>query len=156
MNLESQCQCGNAKLKISGPAISRGYCHCLICQEFNQSPYADVAIFYANDVEIPDEKIEFEKFSDSAMALPRGKCKSCGKPVVEKMKIPGLPAMVFVPAETFADANAIPAPALHMFYHRRVADSHDALPKYSGSIRSQLGFLRHLLSGLRHRRHRDL
>lgn len=152
MNLQSACQCGETKLNITGKAISRGYCHCLICQEFNQAPYSDVAIFYADDVEIPDEKIEFVKFGESATALPRGKCKACGKPVVEKMKIPGLPAMVFIPAETFTDADAIPAPALHMFYHRRVEDMQDKLPKYSGSLGSQLGFMRQLLPAmLKHR-----
>ena len=52
--IEAACPCGNARLKIHAPPRFRMYCHCTICQRFNQAPFADVLIYRAKDVDLPE------------------------------------------------------------------------------------------------------
>lgn len=150
----SQCECGTTKIEVSGKPVIRAFCHCQNCQEFNQAPFADVTVFYADDVTMPSkDQVEFKTYSSSSVAVPRGKCSQCGKPAIEKMKVPGLPAMVLIPSTNFADQSFLPAPVCHMFYHRRQADINDTLPKYSSFLSSQLGFTRRFLGALlKHKR----
>ena len=153
MSMKSQCECGATQTVAHKGPIIRAYCHCQNCQAFNNVPYADVAVFRAADVDIPaDELVAYEKFPSPLVEVPRGKCRNCGKPAVEKMHITGLPNMVLVPTGNFEDPSALPEPVCHIFYHRRVADISDDLPKYSGFLNSQLQFSRRLLGSLlRHR-----
>lgn len=154
MNQLSQCQCAETKITVSGKPVARAICHCTICQEFNQAPFADITAFYADDVQVPEgSNIEFKTYTKSPTAVPRGKCKQCGNPAIETMDIPGFPKMILIPSNNFDDQSFLPAPALHMFYHRRVADLDDATPKYSSFLSSQLGFVRHLIPALiKHKR----
>lgn len=154
MSHQSQCECGQTQIAVHGTPVIRAFCHCQNCQAFNQAPYADVAVFYADDVDLPsDEQVEYTTYSSNSVGVPRGKCRQCGKPAIEKMKVPGLPAMVLIPASNFADSSVLPAPVCHMFYHRRQADADDQLPKYNSFLSSQLGFTRRFLSALlKHKR----
>lgn len=122
----------------------RAYCHCTICQQFNNGPYADVSIYRAQAVRLPEpESLEYKTYRPPP-AVQRGACKSCGSPAVEVMQITALPKLVIVPTMNVPDACVID-PVMHMFYNRRVAAVADDLPKYSGYLQSQLGFGRKLL-----------
>ncbi|MGJ8668878.1 MAG: GFA family protein [Oceanococcus sp.] len=143
-----QCSCGATQFTVRGPALMRGYCHCTICQEFNQADFADITLFRAADVDMPAaEQLVTRCYKQPPMAL-RSKCKDCDKAAIEELRIPGLPKMVIVPTGNLADTVAIPDPALHIFYHSRVADKDDGLPKYSGFLRSQLAFAWRLIAAL--------
>lgn len=150
----SQCECGTTKIEVTGKPIIRAVCHCSICQEFNQAAFADITAFYADDVDVPEgSDIEFKTYTKSPTAVPRGKCKQCGKPAIEQMNIPGFPKMILIPSDNFADQSVLPAASLHMFYHRRVANLNDGIPKYSSFLSSQLGFVRYLIPALiKHKR----
>lgn len=154
MNQHSQCECGQTQVEVHGKPIIRAYCHCQNCQAFNQAPFADVAVFYADDVVMPaKELVEYKSYGGAVVAVPRGKCRQCGKAAIETMKIPGLKPMVLIPAANFSEPDFLPQPKLHMFYHRRVADISDDLPKYSGFLRSQLGFVWRFVGALiKHKR----
>lgn len=144
----AQCSCGATQFEVKGPALMRGYCHCTICQEFNQADFADITLFKAADVDMPpQEQVDMRCYKKPQLAL-RGKCKDCGQPAVEKMEVPGLPKMVIVPTANLADSVAVPEPSLHIFYHRRKAEHDDGLPKYSGFLRSQLAFASRLIAAL--------
>ncbi len=141
-----QCECGNTKASIHGPALMRGFCHCTICQEFNQAPFADITLFRTRDIEGPaDGQVNYRCWKKPQLVL-RGVCKDCGKPAVEQMKLPGLPRITIVPTANLA--GPVPEPSLHVFYQSRVADIDDDLPKVSGFLRSQMRFSQHLLSAL--------
>jgi len=134
------CRCGKVRLRISGKPIFRAYCHCLICQEYNQSDYADITVFYRKDVVVQDESTVAYRVHQQPPLLKRGTCTSCGRPAVEKLSIPLMPAMTVVPSYNIANQAMLPAPKMHIFYHRRKADAVDTLPKYSSFLSSQSYF----------------
>jgi hypothetical protein len=142
------CRCGKARVEVRARPVLRAYCHCLICQAFNGADRADVSVFHASDARIEDEKtVEFRVYQQPPL-VQRGQCTSCGGPAVERIRIPLFPALTVVPSGNFADPAFLPAPALHIFYHRRKADAADDLPKYSGFLSSQNHFMLALVKGL--------
>lgn len=133
------CQCGHARFSILGRPLFRAYCHCLICQEFNQADFADITVFYDKDVSLENEEsVMFRVYKQPPM-LKRGSCKTCGKPAIERLRIPLMSHMAIVPSQNL-DPNLLPQPELHIFYHRRRSDANDDLPKYSGFLSSQTHF----------------
>lgn len=144
----AQCSCGKTQFTIRGKAIMRGYCHCTICQEFNNGPYADITVFLGKDVDLPDPSlVNYKSYAKPELVL-RGKCVSCEQPAVEYAKMGPLGRAIIVPTENIKDAAWIPEAAMHAFYHRRVADIDDGLPKHSGYLKSQLAFTGKMLAGL--------
>ena len=146
-----QCQCGATSFKALGTPLLRAFCHCTICQNFNNSAFADITIFRGRDIDLADDQpVQFNTYRRPPN-VQRGKCSACDKPAIEFMHLPLMPSFVFVPTENIKDSAMIPAPILHMFYDSRVADIKDDLPKYQGYWSSQLGSTRHLISALMRR-----
>ncbi len=146
-----QCGCGAARFTVHGHPLLRAFCHCTICQVFNGAPYADITLFRGRDVVLPEQgQVEFSTYRPPPAAR-RGKCVDCGGPAVELLKLPLAGELVIIPSMNIADNSFVPDPALHIFYHRRVADIDDDLPKYQGYWRSQLEFSRRLLPALLYR-----
>ena len=126
----------------------RFYCHCSLCQSFNQAPYADVTVFRGRAVSLPpDSPVEFSTYRPPP-AVQRGKCRICGGAALEYLRLGPVTALSLVPSANFVSRQRLPDPALHIFYDRRQSDSADALPKYSGYWRSQLALSRRLLAAL--------
>ena len=134
------CRCGVARFSIVGRPLFRAYCHCLICQKFNESDYADVTVFYSKDVLLEDEGAVVFRVHQQPPLLKRGTCKSCGKPAIERLTIPLMPGMAVVPSYNIQEGSLLPKPELHIFYHRRKTDIADNLPKHSGFLSSQFHF----------------
>ncbi len=71
-------------------------------------------------------------------ALDRSICAHCSKPVHGVFMLGPLQTLAFVPSANIGKDVGIPAPSSHIFYHRRITDIDDDLPKYSGYWRSEL------------------
>lgn len=148
------CACGTVGLTTTAAPLLRGICHCTICQSFNQAPFADITVYRARDVQVTGlDGVEFETYRPPP-AVQRGKCGACRKPAIEYLKLPGLPKLAIVPSANLAVVADLPEPALHIFYHRRVADATDELPRFSGYLRSQLAFSLRLAGALWRSRNR--
>lgn len=146
------CGCGGAQFRIEGTPLMRLFCHCTLCQAFNQAPYADITVFRGKDVVMPaPETVRYQTLRPPP-AVQRGACSQCGKPAVEFMHLGPLPKFVFVPTANLRDPTQVPEPSLHMFYNRRVADINDDLPKVSGYLKSQVASVRMLIGALMRRR----
>lgn len=142
---ECACNCGGVRFEVIGEPLLRVICHCSICQQFNEAPFADVVVYRSGAVvKPPREQITYGKLRPPPN-VQRGKCVACGQPAIELFETPVFPNLIMVPASMHRHAETLPAPSAHMFYERRVADVHDTWPKYTGYWRSQLGFFRHLL-----------
>ena len=76
--------------------------------------------------------------------VQRGKCKSCNKPAIELLAMPMAPALTIIPTANILNKEFVPEVSFHSFYHRRIKDSDDAFPKYSGFLKSQVMFMLHL------------
>ncbi len=145
------CPCGTSQFVVTAKPLARFLCHCAICQSVYQQPYADVTVFWARDVVLPeDHTVQFKKYR-LPPAVNRGTCSSCKSPVVGFMHIAPFVRLAFVPSRNYPDQAALPDAGAHIFYHRRVADIGDALPKYSGYWRSELAVTLLLMSAMFHR-----
>lgn len=145
---KASCACGAAKFDISLAPLIRLFCHCSICQKFNQANYADVSVFRAKDVELPPpDSVEFETFRPPP-AVQRGRCVACATPAIELVHLPPMPKLVIVPSANVQNGNLLPSPGFHMFYDSRVEDIDDRLPKYSGYLRSQSAFMLRLMKAM--------
>ena len=143
-----QCACGASNFTVTGPPVMRLFCHCTICQEFNNAPFADISVYTAGKVNLPDDNpVAFNTYKKPP-AVQRGKCSKCGEPAIEFFHMPLVPDMVLIPSENIAKTVDLPEPKFHMFYHRRVADANDSLPKYSGPMSSHLGSAKIFIASL--------
>jgi hypothetical protein len=141
------CECQKSRFAIDAKPLARAFCHCTICQQFNDAPYSDVVVVKGSGVTMDDaHKIEFKSYA-SPPIVKRGKCSECGKPAIEFFRIPPFPQYAIIPSAAFSDTAALPNPQMHIFYDRRVADINDPLPKHSGYFPSQLAFMGCLIRG---------
>ena len=143
----AHCSCGTVELKLSGKPLIRGYCHCTTCQAYTGSDYSDVTVFRATDVQITDESsVEFQGYQTPSLAQ-RGKCVNCHNPTHEKIVMPVLPNLIIVSTEILPESMKL-EPSMHIFYHRRVQDISDQVPRHHGFIKSQAVFMGALFKSL--------
>ena len=146
VNQSCACRCGRTTFLVNGTPALRVLCHCEICQSVYGQPYADVTVFWAGAIVLPeDHSIQFRKHRWPP-ALRRGTCPTCGAPAVGFLRLAPFVQLAFVPSANFPDPAALPAPGVHIFYHRRVADAPDSVPKFSGYWPSELAVTRMVLA----------
>ena len=136
-------------MAVTGRLLARFLCHCTICQALYKAAFADVAVFWASAITLETPATVSYRRYRPPPALRRGTCRECGAPVAGFMGLAPHLCLGFVPARNLAAAAALPAPGAHIFYHRRIADCADALPKHSGYWRSELAAASLILRGAR-------
>lgn len=140
------CRCRKSAFRLHGRPLFRFLCHCRICQTLYGQPFADAMVFRSEAITLPDDSsIEFNRYR-SPPSLRRGVCESCRAPVVGLMGFAPVMQLAFVPSRNCPAQDELPEPSLHIFYHRRIADVSDPLPKVSGYWRSEWAFARRILS----------
>ena len=145
--LRASCQCGTCSFEVNTSPKGRFQCHCLICQAFNGKPFADVVAVGAKDVVLKNAgNISFKKYRPPPN-FNRGVCRTCGKPVVEVAGV-GPFKVMFIPASNFEREARLPPVRMDVYYHRRVEDMPDRLPKYSGYLPRELAIMKMIMSGL--------
>lgn len=152
MNQDCACVCAASRFTVAGEPIGRFFCHCTICQRLYRKPFADVTYFWAGSITLLDNQpIEFRGYRPPP-ALSRGICARCGNPVVGFLRLaPGF-TIAFVPSQNFPRPVELPAPDRHIFYHRRVADIADSVPKLEGYWASEAHITRTVFADLFRRR----
>jgi hypothetical protein len=145
--LAASCDCGTHRILVKARPFARFICHCEICQAYTGQPFSDVTVLRARDVDMSAARSVVYRKYRLPPNIERGSCASCGKPVIE-FGLAGPARLAFVPSGNYADASTLAPASLHMFYHRRVSDAHDDLPRHSGYFASQLAVLRLLFRGL--------
>ncbi|MBY3181099.1 GFA family protein [Rhizobium sp. 25PS6] len=145
--LRGACECGACSFEVHTSPKARFRCHCLICQAFNGKLFADVVAVRAKDVTLKGaDNISFKKYR-SPPNFDRGLCRTCDNPVVEVMGAGPLKVM-FIPTSNFGPETRLPPVRMDIFYHRRVMDMADSLPKYSGYFASEFAVGKLIMGGL--------
>ena len=146
LNQSCACPCGQSTFKVKGTPALRFFCHCQICQSLYKQPHADVTAFWAGAISLPeDHSIQFRRYRPPP-ALRRGTCPSCSAPVVGFLRLAPFVQLAFVPSRNFSASSALPSPSAHVFYHRRVGNAQDSLPKISGYWPSELAVTKMILT----------
>ena len=139
-----QCPCGHTRYEVHGEPIVRFYCHCTICQQQYDAPFADVTLYKMDAVTLPPgNDIAFGQYKRFA-PVDRGRCVKCDKPILSKMG-QGDKAYAFVATRNCQSPELLPDPELHVFYGTRVADATDSLPKYRNWVSSRLAFIKYIV-----------
>ena len=145
------CACKKTSFTLMNKPLMRVFCHCTICQAFNDAPFSDVTIFLSKDVTFDrDQDVNFKKYK-SPPAANRGTCGTCHKPLIEFLDLPLFSSLAIIPSQNIEPSPYLPDACAHVFYHSRIRDIHDSLPKYSGLIRSQMLLTKKLVSGMLNR-----
>ncbi len=151
MTTPCSCPCGATTLTTHAPPRFRMLCHCTICQRFNSAPFADVLVYRARDVALPEAgSVAFSTWKPPPN-VQRGQCANCGAAAIETFHMPLLPKLTMVPRAMHPSDAELPAPVAHFFYETRVDDADDALPKYQRFLPSQFAFLKALIKARRSR-----
>jgi hypothetical protein len=132
---------------VDGALLGRFLCHCTICQDVYKQPYSDVTVFHARAIALAENSALNYKRLRPPPAIDRGLCPACGSPVVAFMAFGPMKIFGFVPTRNLERPAELPNASLHIFYHRRVADIADAIPKVSGYWPSELAVTRMALAG---------
>ena len=133
MKQDCSCLCGASRFTVDGKPIGRFFCHCAICQKVFRKPFSDATYFWAEAVALPgDQPVEFRRYRPPP-ALRRGNMRQMHEP---RRRAPDTWSpdvrLAFVPSQNFPEPAELPAPDRHIFYHRRVADISNSVPKLSG------------------------
>ena len=137
-NLSCACPCATSKVVVPARPLARFVCHCMICQAVFKRPFADVTVHWAGKIALQDgHALHFKKYR-LPPAVNRGFCTACDSPVVGLLRLAPFVQLAFVASVNYPDQSLLPPPNAHIFYHSRVADIDDGLPKHSGYWRSEL------------------
>lgn len=136
------CNCGKARLAVTGPLLGRFMCHCTVCQSVHRAPFADATVLMAKHV--PYECVEHVRFEARQRypAARRAYCLSCGCQLMAYMTVLPFFTLAFVPVARYPEEFHLPEPGMHVFYNSRVADVADELPRYNGNWPSRFAILR--------------
>jgi len=142
----ASCACGQSTFKVDGVPIGRFKCHCTICQNLYKKPYADVVMFWGGAITLSeDQPITFRKYRPPP-AVRRATCNVCGAPVIGFLRLAPFVQLAFSQCANLSDQSLLPPPSVHIFYHSRVQDVDDNLPKVSGYWSSEMAVTKLLLS----------
>lgn len=142
------CHCGLSRVEVHGKPIVRMLCHCTICKQDYQRAFSDFVVFRPGAVTLPPgQDIQFRKYRKPP-ALSRGICSRCNNPVVGLLRLAPFVQLAFVPARNFLQQDELPAPAAHIFYHQRIEDVPDNLPKIEGYWASELAITKAVSSSM--------
>jgi len=122
---EGGCFCGAVSLKVTGPPVAQGFCHCSDCRAWSAAPVAAYALFPAPAVKVTDgEDMLGEHIG--ATGLRRVHCRKCGGNVMPDITQAGLIDLYPPVIPTFEFT-----PEAHVNYVERMIDMQDGLPKFA-------------------------
>jgi hypothetical protein len=144
------CPCGKSTFEVKSKPIARLICHCTICQSLYKRPFADFTVLRADQVEF--DKTQNIQFGRHRLppSLNRGLCGACQAPTLGFIRVAPYLNFAFVPSSHYPEQDFLPPASAHIFYHSRVTDIDDNLPKHNGYWTSELIVGKAVLTGLFH------
>lgn len=120
---KGRCFCGAVELRVVGPPVAVGYCHCTSCRQWSASPVNAFTLWPPDHVSITRGADQVGSFSRTERSV-RKWCQACGGHLLTEH--PGL-------GVTDVYASVIPEfrfePQLHVNYGETVLRLRDGLPK---------------------------
>ncbi|WP_218775982.1 GFA family protein [Sphingomonas sp. TZW2008] len=104
--MRAQCQCGQLAAQLPGPTFAVVACHCLACQRRSGSPFAVLAYYPVDQVEIVGEARRFTRPTDEGNRFETFFCGDCGSTVYAKAG--KHPSMIGIPVGAIANPSLQP------------------------------------------------
>jgi len=151
VNKTCSCPCGKSQFQVLAYPFARFICHCNICQELYNAPFADATVLWWRDIILPnDHDIQFKKYR-AFPGIDRGICSDCKSPIIASMGF-GAARLALTAARNFPNINELIEPKMHIFYNHRVSDAADDLSKYSGYLKSEVAVVSLIARGMLNRK----
>lgn len=138
----AQCHCGGVRFEYRADPLDAKLCHCRDCQRLHGAPMQWAAIFHKRDVRCVAGAAQLRFYGSvhggSAHGQAQGQlpckvsCGRCGTPLADEGRNMWL---AFPTLFDFGTPAVVPdafRPTCHIFYHQRVLDVDDDLPKWAG------------------------
>eukprot|EP01128_Nolandella_sp_AFSM9_P003890 TRINITY_DN170_c0_g3_i1.p1 TRINITY_DN170_c0_g3~~TRINITY_DN170_c0_g3_i1.p1 ORF type:complete len:158 (+),score=28.64 TRINITY_DN170_c0_g3_i1:32-475(+) len=121
---EGTCFCGAVQVKVTGPPITMGYCHCESCRQWSGTPVTASSLWLNDCLEVVAGKEHLRSFNKVGKS-ERQWCNLCGGHV-QTVTAFGMTGVYPVLLPTFKFV-----PTAHVNYQEKVMSMHDDLPKYA-------------------------
>ena len=123
---EANCLCGQVKIRVEGPPVRAGYCHCKTCRTWHAAPINATAVW-------PDEAVHIVQGDASIANYQSGMsnrhwCRHCGSGLMNR---PGSGHTV-VYAALLTDSGFVHEGSYHIHCDEAMLDLHDGIPKFMG------------------------
>jgi hypothetical protein len=104
--MKAECQCGQLVAQLPGPTVAVVACHCIACQRRTGSPFAVLAYYPADQVQIVGDAKRFERPTDEGNRFETFFCPECGSSVYVKAQ--KHPSMIGIAVGALADPSFRP------------------------------------------------
>ena len=121
---EGSCLCGGVKVKVVGPPVGAGLCHCESCRAWHAAPFNTWSIWM-------DDAVSITQGEDLLIGYDTGTCKrhwcsKCGSGMTNHNP----QGMTVVFPNVLAGSGFVQKPSFHIHYPDGVFDVQDGLPKF--------------------------
>lgn len=126
---EGSCFCGEVEVKVQGPPLAAGYCHCASCQRVHGAPFITWGAWKETDVTITKGETQTREFNRTGNEEHSSRffCETCGGRVGNRRRHTKT-AIVY--GSTLRDTDIAFVPQMHIHYRDRSMDVADGLPKF--------------------------
>lgn len=121
---EGGCLCGGVKVKVVGPPVGAGLCHCESCRTWHAAPVNAWAIWMGDAVSVTQGE-DLLVGHDTGTTM-RHWCSHCGSGLINRKP----DGMVVVYAMVLVGSGYVHQPSCHIYCEETVFDMQDGLPKY--------------------------
>lgn len=101
--MRAECQCGQLRIELPGPATDVVACHCIACQRRSGSPFGVLAQYPADRLVVAGEASRYERSTDEGNTFETFFCPKCGSSVYAKAG--KHPALILVALGAIADPS---------------------------------------------------
>ena len=121
---EGGCLCGGVKLKVVGPPVGAGLCHCESCRKWHAAPVNAYSVWPNEAVRVTQGEELLANYQSEKSN--RHWCRHCGTGLMNRLsnEVTVVYAMVLV------GSGYVPQPSCHIYCEETVFDIQDGLPKY--------------------------
>ncbi len=115
---EGGCLCGAVRYTVKGEPQSAAICHCRHCQKQSGGLFSFNLFVRDEDYSQQGETVAFEDRGDSGQTSYRHFCRTCGSPILTRVKL--MPGLVLVKAGTLDSLKGLAAPQIEIYTDRSV------------------------------------
>lgn len=123
---EGSCLCGQIKIRVAGPPVSAGFCHCKNCRTWHAAPVNAYATWPDEAVHITEGEELLDNYQDRRSN--RHWCRHFGSRLLNRLA----KDRTVVYAMVLAASGYVHEASCHIHCDEAVLDLQDGIPKYNG------------------------
>ena len=132
---EGSCLCGQVKIRVEGPPVRAGYCHCKTCRTWHAAPINAVAAWPNEAVHVMQGEALIQNYRSGISN--RHWCGHCGSGLMNRLgeretASRGQAGRTVVYAALLTDSGFVHEGSFHIHCDEAMLDLQDGIPKFMG------------------------